>query len=364
MSDEPVTSPAELASAAFDGETTPAERVVVTASAALGDEISFYADLRDRLADVTVPDARRESALAAALAVFDQIQIQIQTGTAASTTFGDDESRSDESRSDESGSDEPWTDATSAASAPLVTPRLAPVVSLQQRRSRQLRWIGGTAAAALVAVFAVGIVNGATGSDDDSSQSAATVSMAFDQASGAAEKSTGPAPALATESNTQVAVADTTSEPTADAESTTAAEQAQDTAGGGAAGPVDPAVLSRQAAATLLETDDDVRAFVASTRFGDWALAPTETSTAGSTERPNAAASTANSTGGSTAGSLTSTADDQAFAAGAACLASYPGPAAPALYQGVAVFVVVDASIHRASIIDAANCSILTVVDL
>ena len=136
-----------LASAALDNEVTPDERAQVDASPSLTAEMATYATLRDHLGDVDVPAAARESAIDAALAVFDALQAGADTATDAATAA-----------------------ATAAALAPPpAPPPNANVVSLHARRQRQYRWVGGIAAAAIVAVVGIAVVNGPGGGDDKKS---------------------------------------------------------------------------------------------------------------------------------------------------------------------------------------------------
>jgi LysM repeat protein len=126
MTDESLTPAAELASAAFDNEVTSAERAQVQASAAMSAQVVAFSSLRNTLADVRVPTTARETALAAALATFDE------------------------------------------------RAESAKVISLHHRRQRQYRWLTGAAAATVVLVFAVGALN--TSSDDKQSSQPLDVS--------------------------------------------------------------------------------------------------------------------------------------------------------------------------------------------
>ena len=136
-----------LASAALDNEATADERAQVDASASLTAEMQAYAALRDELAAVDVPPASRESALSAALAVFDAIRNGTDVG-----------------------------DHVAAPVVALAPPSLPPpsnVVSLHARRQRQYRWVGGIAAAAVVAVVGIAVINGPSSSDDKKSSTTA-----------------------------------------------------------------------------------------------------------------------------------------------------------------------------------------------
>ena len=122
----------ELVTAYLDGEATPSERARVEADSELLAEVERQRTVRDLLHDVEPPsDAARESALAAALAVFDH-----EFATAA-------------------------PDSPDAVTAPTN------IVAFQQRR--RLRWMQSLGAAAAVAAVAVaGAVIATRGGDDDS----------------------------------------------------------------------------------------------------------------------------------------------------------------------------------------------------
>jgi hypothetical protein len=123
-----------LASAALDDEVTPDERALIETSPELLAELETYRSLRTEMAAVEVPAAAREAAIAAALAEFDATQPKAAP-------------RPDEGE--------------------VVTP-IAPVVPLARRRRRQLGWLTGVAAAALIGVVAVGV----TQRDDSSNKTA------------------------------------------------------------------------------------------------------------------------------------------------------------------------------------------------
>ena len=124
MTDTPDTSRL-LASAALDNEVTADERAQVDASESLTAEVATYRALRRDLAEVDVPSDVREAGIAAALAAFDAMMLDVNLIDAHPT---DEETRSN-------------------------------VVSMQARRRRQFRWLGGVAAAAIVAVLGIVVVN-------------------------------------------------------------------------------------------------------------------------------------------------------------------------------------------------------------
>ena len=76
MTDTPDTSRL-LASAALDNEVTADERAQVDASESLTAEVATYRALRRDLAEVDVPSDVREAGIAAALAVFDAMMLDV-----------------------------------------------------------------------------------------------------------------------------------------------------------------------------------------------------------------------------------------------------------------------------------------------
>ncbi|MEO6124529.1 MAG: hypothetical protein ABIR32_12535 [Ilumatobacteraceae bacterium] len=342
MTDEPLNPPAELASAAFDGETTAAERAVVAASSPLGDEVSFYRDLRDRMTEVGVPAAARESAITAALAIFDQIQAGTEDLDAAAAA-----------------PDQSWTDASSAVSPTPVTPRTAVVVSLHQRRSRQMRWLGGAVAAAFVGVFAVAAINGSSGSDDTAASSATdSTTFSVSATDQAAKSAPAPEPAMVSESAEPMAGDAPGSE--------TQNSGAQDSASGGfqenfSEAANDPSALYVLARSAVLDSAGDVRSFIESNEFSDSALSSSAPGAA-TTAAPATTAATADTTAAPL--DTAATGGAEAFPLGRACVSDSPGRSAPALYRGAPVFVLVDPANTTATIIDAATCAVITNLDL
>ena len=149
MTDELLPPDRTLASAALDNEVTADERATVEASPGLRAERDVYADVQAQLRDVDVPGAARDSALAAALAVFD-------------------------------------TPETPANVVSLTTRR--------DRRDRMRGWLTGVAAAAVIGVVGVAVVNSGGQDNEDSASletrnpSIATIAAA-ESASDSAEKS-------------------------------------------------------------------------------------------------------------------------------------------------------------------------------
>ena len=333
MNDESLTPPAELASAALDGHTTADERATVESSTALRDEMSFYGELRDRLCDVPVPADARESAFAAALAVFDEIRDEIRADSTTNSTTN-------------SADDEAWTDATSATSSPALTPTVAPVISLHERRKRQYRWLGGAAAAAVAVVIAAGAINGGFSADESTSN--ADMASISDESTASA-KSAGPDVAGSSGDafeTTAGTTANTTAESATEA-ATGAADSSEaldaplavpeTTAQAGLESAASPAAFDPWVDAPQLADRYDVLRFIDSLSIAE--------TTAASVEVPPA----------ETVGSATGGGSPDPFA----CLAPYAGPSAPALFQGRQVFVVDDNANGTVVIIDPVDCTVI-----
>lgn len=157
MHDDDLTPLHELASSHLDADTSPEERAQVAASSVLQSLVTSFEDVRARLADVPpAPAAARESALAAALAAFDEQQ------------------------SDNAGAD--------ASVAPRPS---APVISLDSRRRWPQRVMGIAAAVAAVGVIGVGLTR--MGGSDDKFSSDTAAKAEFD-VEAAAENAPGDAP--------------------------------------------------------------------------------------------------------------------------------------------------------------------------
>ena len=329
MNDESLTPPAELASAALDGHTTADERATVESSTALRDEMSFYGELRDRLCDVPIPADARESAFAAALAVFDEIRADSTTN---STT--------------NSADDEAWTDATSATSPPALTSTVAPVISLHERRKRQYRWLGGAAAAAVAVVIAAGAINGGTSSDDSASN--ADVASISDESTASA-KSAGPDVAGSSGDAFETTAGTTAESATEAATGAADSSEALDaplavpatTAEAGLESVNSPAAFDPWVGAPQLADRFDVLRFIDSLPSAE----TTAASTAASVEVPPT----------ETVGSATGGGSADPFA----CVAPYAGPSAPALFQGRQVFVVDDIANGTVVIIDPVDCTVI-----
>lgn len=140
------TPSAELAavSAILDGTATADERALVEASSELGGLVDELRAHREVIAEVEVPDAVRESAIAAALAAFDELHAgPVPVAAVASTSN---------------------------------------VVSLERRR-RLYRVVTGAAAALVVVIVGVAAINLGDGSSDDDS-----ATMAVDESAATSAK--------------------------------------------------------------------------------------------------------------------------------------------------------------------------------
>lgn len=304
MTDDSLTPAAELASAALDNEVTSAERANIAGSLVLSAEMGVYGEIRARLADVDVPSAARENALAAALAAFDEMQVD---GDAESGAF-----------------------------------RAAPagVASLRGRRQRSDQWLKGLAAAAVVAAVAVGaiaVLGRGRGTDSGSKSSAATQ------------------PQTAEQSLPRVASAGATVDANADTALTAAA-----TAG---SVPALAASVSPWSTAPMLNSAEAVLVFVSTPGFGAMqsSTAPDASGPASST-----AASIAASTAGTTAGTTAPApgADGGAKGAGGSATPCIDGAqlSAFAYYKGQRAVVVSDTDRKLISVVDADTCGLITTI--
>lgn len=306
MTDDSLTPAAELASAALDNEVTSAERANIAGSLVLSAEMGVYGEIRAWLADVDVPPAARENALAAALAAFDEIQPE---GDTRSGVF---------------------------RAAP------ASVASLRDRRRRSDQWLKGLAAAAVVAAVAVGAIAVlGRGRGTDSKLSAATQ------------------PQTAEQSLPRVASAGATVDANADTALTAAA-----TAG---SVPALAASVSPWSTAPMLNSAEAVLVFVSTPGFGAMqsSTAPDASGPASSTAA-SIAASTATSTAGTTAGTTAPApgADGGAKGAGGSATPCIDGAqlSAFAYYKGQRAVVVSDTDRKLISVVDADTCGLITTI--
>ena len=324
MNDDAPTPPAELASAALDGQTTAGERATVDTDEALRDEMAFYAGLRDRMATVEVPAAARESAISAALAAFDELHAETATDL--------------------------------PAVPPAHAPRAARVVSLHQRRARHYRWLGGAVAAAVALVIAGGVLNGLGGSDEDS---AANMSQSTEAAAVSAKAAAPSAAPGGPAESTQSTVAAESTPTEADAESAT------DGVGEPTGGPVDPWLD----APTLGSRSEllDFASFVAA-RSSETGLPQILAEDQAETNEDATAESTAESSVESSTESSVESGDtsDETTAATAVdllrCFALYPTTAAAAFYDGRQVIVVDQADTGSVLVVDPFDCAVIDTV--
>ena len=298
MTDDSLTPAAELASAALDNEVTSAERANIAGSLVLSAEMGVYGEIRARLADVDVPSAARENALAAALAAFDEMQVD---GDAESGAF-----------------------------------RAAPagVASLRDRRRRSDQWLKGLAAAAVVAAVAVGAIAVlGRGRGTDRKLSAATQ------------------PQTAEQSLPRVASAGATVDANADTALTAAA-----TAG---SVPALAASVSPWSTAPMLNSAEAVLAFVSTPGFGAMqsSRAPAASGPASST-----AASTAGTPAGTTAPAPGADGGAKGAGGSATPCIDGAQLSAFAYYKGQRAVVVSDTDRKLISVVDADTCGLITTI--
>jgi hypothetical protein len=143
--DTPILS-AELASAYLDNEATPEERARIEASPELQAQVADFVQLRTQLAAITpVRDEVREAAFAAAMGVFGVAEPDVVSDTEAEASV----------------------DSAATAVPTPAAPRVAPVVSLAARRQRMYRVVTGVAAASVLVVGGIAVLNNAGGSDQE-----------------------------------------------------------------------------------------------------------------------------------------------------------------------------------------------------
>ena len=318
--------PSSAASAAFDGEADADERALVEASDALRDEVEFYGTLRAQLRDLEVPAGARESAMSAALAAFDLVHAAPATEPEPTSVQG------------------------------------APVVSMAARRQRQYGWLGA-AAAAVVAILVVGVIARSGGEDHKTSLETPSGQVAITL--GSAAKS---APAIQVAPVAGGAAAATTAATTASATAgSTAASTAESTADttAGTMSAADAAAPSSLfdafATAPRLDTEDQLVAF-ASGLTAPITPTPVALSAAGDSATAATTGDTSAGTTATTAAAPTSTTFAPSAGDAAGCSTVGLEPAGAAIYQGRPVYVVRDATAGRIIVIDAATCTITTVI--
>ena len=146
MNDDDLPTRAEVASAYLDGELDAAERASVSADAEALALVETFTQLRNLLGDVTaVADPVRASAISAALAQYDSVQL-----------------------------------AATQVPAHVV----ATVTSLHTHRTRVYRVFTRVAAAAVILVVAIAALNASRGSDSKTSSSATEPPAAVDAQAG------------------------------------------------------------------------------------------------------------------------------------------------------------------------------------
>lgn len=285
-----------LASAALDNEVDADDRARVEASPELRQEMEQYRTIAAEMRSVEVLASSRESAVAAALAVFDEL-----------------------------ANDRPVV-ATGAVTPP------ASLASMRARR-RQL-WLGrigsGLAAAAVVAVVGIAALRSGSGEDKKSATTVAVVDQASGAVPASAAKSQSADASLSTPSAQAPNVAGSSSAATA----TTAA--AAETV------PVDPWV-----GAPSFTNPEELLAY-AGARPGP---SSTAAATAASTAVP-AGGGVADTTAGTTAGTAT-----PAPVTLAACAAPAGGSLVPVFYGGQRAYLERDDAAGLLRVLNPDNCA-------
>jgi hypothetical protein len=304
MSDDDHSPDLDLASAYLDDEVTPVERARVEGSEALLGRVQELRALRTELAAVAVPADRRDAALSAALAAFDDLH---------SGSEGD-------------------------APPPSVPPARATVVSMSERRRRQQRWIGGVAAAAIIAVVGIATLN----SSNDDRSSDLSSSAATTAGGGSAKLAAPESAADASSAATSAASIDSTFAAPAPGSADTTAD-ADDTAAAGAA--TSAQVASAWLGAPALSSPQDLVAFATGDEFDQYPV-PVGLYSA-TTESGPPASESARTT------------------APAVPVCADPGlPAAVAVLSGTEVIVVRDTAARSVVAYDASTCAVVAAADL
>ena len=296
MTDDALTPAAELASAAFDGEITSHERAQVEASAELSAQVASFVQIRAQISDVAVPQSARDNAVAAALAVFDELN----------ALASDEQALAGAGQTGSTGSPK--------------------VVSLHERRQRQLRWLTGAAAAAIVVVVAAGVIN--PGSDSKSSSTQSLDAAVQSSQSKSANASEIGAP-------TAGATADSSVGPDAATSATI----------GVVAGP---AVVTPWALAPSFATSAEMAAYAIDPAFG----------------QPSTASNQPPTTALSTALSAAPSAADRATEYNTSCLANVAGPFAAVVFQGQQVLAIRDDKAKSVSVVNPVTCAVVTTIAL
>ena len=282
MTDDSLTNEAELASAAFDGEVSPMERARIEATPQGSQLFEAYSQLRSELVDVAVPPTAREAAVAAALSAFDELQSPAEDDTVA----------------------------------------LAPVISLNERRRRQYRWLTGAAAAVAVLVVGAAVLN--SGGDDKKTSSSVDAAAQTQKS----QTATAPIPQAGAPTSGTTAVA-------------TAGSTAM------AGGINSPAVVTAWALAPSFTTAAELASYASNPGFGNHA------DSSGTTAAPTAV---------STAGTMSAT--DERTQYNTNCLAAVTTPFAAVVFQGQQVLAIRDSTSRQLSVIDPATCRTVTTIAL
>ncbi|MCU1394247.1 MAG: hypothetical protein JWM34_2675 [Ilumatobacteraceae bacterium] len=315
-----------LASAALDDEVAPDERAVVDASPALRNELEAYRVIQAEMRDVVVPDAARESALAAAMAAFDALDAV--------------------------------PDLALAGAATPVAPVVSPVVSMEARRRRQTSWLGA-AAAAVVAVLVVGVII-RTGSGEDRKTASTTqapfATAAKSQATEVAAAAATPAPQIETAATTAGTTAESTADTTAGTTSVgqVGALNSEGSDSGGASPTPDP-----WAGAPSIDSQDALIAYATTVQSTFAADAAAATTSAASTADSATSDSTAATTAASAPPPSTAAAPAAAAPSVVPCEAGSILPYAAIVYMGAKVILVRNDASGMVTIVDPQSCTTL-----
>ena len=292
-----------LASAALDTEVDADERARVDASPELREEVELYRSIGHQIRQVEVPSSSRESAVFAALAVFDERPAEVAGATAS-------------------------------------------VASLDERRRVQQAWLGrlgrvtgGLAAAAVVAVVGVAALKSGSG---DSKKSSSTIAV-FDQTAASAAKS---APNVESAAGGAPDAAPTAAAATTTAGATDTTASGEATSAINQTAPIDP-----WAAAPSFTSPEELRSYAASVS------APSSTAPAQSSDaRP------IDTTAGTT--SAASAASPSPPTTLAACATITNASLVPAYYGGQRVYLLRDDAAALLRVLEPTTCAVILTVPL
>ena len=234
MNDDTPFLDADLVSAYLDNEVTAEERARVEASPELIAQVAELTLLRTNLRSVApAPAGVRETAMAAAMAAFGTADIA--AGGTADTAAG----------------------SASGARTTDSAPSVAPVISLAARRQRMYRVVTGIAAASVLAIGGLAVLNNRGGDDLESASFETSIPAAKAETAAPAETTAAAADAVVAGGASAESAAP--AETTAPAESTPAVEM----------------VAESDIAATplsnlpVIENAADLAAYVATATAGD-----------------------------------------------------------------------------------------------